>query len=50
MILALETPIIIAIIVAVIVILLLVFFFSGFVKAAPDTAIIITGLGKRYSC
>ena len=47
MILALETPIIIAIIVAVIVILLLVFFFSGFVKAAPDTAIIITGLGKR---
>ncbi len=47
MILALQTPVIIAIAVAAVVILLLVLFIAGFVKAAPDTAIIITGLGKR---
>ena len=30
-----------------ILVLLLVLFVAGYVKAAPDTAIIITGLGKR---
>lgn len=32
---------------AAFVVLFLIFFFAGYVKAAPDTAIIISGLGKR---
>ena len=28
-------------------VLLLIFFFAGYIKAAPDTAVIISGLGKR---
>ncbi len=32
---------------AIVAILLIVFFISGYVKAAPDTAIIISGWGKR---
>ncbi len=34
-------------IIGVVVILLIIFFFAGYVKAAPDTAIIISGMGKR---
>ncbi|MBQ8293684.1 MAG: SPFH domain-containing protein [Bacilli bacterium] len=34
-------------IIGIIVLLLLILFFSGYVKAAPDTAIIISGMGKR---
>lgn len=34
-------------VVIVVVVLLLLLFVSGYVKAAPDTAIIISGLGKR---
>ena len=30
-----------------VVLLLIIFFFAGYVKAAPDTAIIISGFGKR---
>lgn len=37
----------IAIIAVVVIILLLILFAAGYVKAAPDTAIIISGLGKR---
>ncbi len=37
----------IAVIAVVVVFLLVVLFAAGYVKAAPDTAIIITGLGKR---
>ena len=34
-------------IIGVVVILLVILFFAGYVKAAPDTAIIISGMGKR---
>ena len=34
-------------IIAIVVVLLTIFFISGYVKAAPDTAIIISGCGKR---
>ncbi len=34
-------------IIAGVVVLLLIFFFAGYVKAAPDTAVIISGFGKR---
>ncbi len=44
MILTIELPIIIGIVAAV---LLFILFISGYVKAAPDTAIIISGMGKR---
>ena len=37
----------IAVIVVVLVILILILFAAGYVKAAPDTAIIISGMGKR---
>ena len=40
-------PIIIGVVVFIAVILLAIIFPMGYVKAAPDTAIIITGLGKR---
>ena len=40
-----PTPVIIVIAAAVALVLL--FFFLGYMKAAPDTALIITGLGKR---
>ena len=35
------------IIIGVAAVLLIIFFIAGYVKAAPDTAIIISGLGKR---
>ena len=35
------------ILIGVAAVLLIIFFFAGYVKAAPDTAIIISGLGKR---
>ena len=37
----------IIILIGVAAVLLIIFFFAGYVKAAPDTAIIISGLGKR---
>ena len=42
-----AAPVIIGVLVGVVVVLLIIFLVSGYVKAAPDTAIIITGLGKR---
>lgn len=42
-----TTGIIIAIVAAVAVLLLVILFAASYVKAAPDTAIIISGLGKR---
>ena len=42
-----TTSIIIAIVAAAAIILLLILFAASYVKAAPDTAIIISGLGKR---
>ena len=41
------TPIIIGVVVFIAIILFAIIFPLGYVKAAPDTAIIITGLGKR---
>ena len=41
------TPLIIGAVVGIVVLLLILFIASGYVKAAPDTAIIISGLGKR---
>ena len=43
----LSTPVLIGVVVGIIVLLLILFIASGYVKAAPDTAIIISGLGKR---
>ncbi len=43
----LSTPVLIGVIVAIVLLLLILFIASGYVKAAPDTAIIISGLGKR---
>ena len=37
----------IIILIGVAAVLLIIFFIAGYVKAAPDTAIIISGLGKR---
>ena len=42
-----STPVLIGVIVLVVALLLILFIASGYVKAAPDTAIIISGLGKR---
>lgn len=42
-----EVPVIITIVVVAFVALLVLLFVAGYVKAAPDTAIIISGLGKR---
>ena len=42
-----DTPVLIGVIVCVVLLLLGILFAIGYVKAAPDTAIIITGLGKR---
>ena len=44
-----EAPIgaIIGIVAAVVLVLLILLFAAGYVKAAPDTAIIISGMGKR---
>ena len=42
-----AAPVIIGVLVGVVVVLLIILLASGYVKAAPDTAIIITGLGKR---
>ena len=42
-----STPLIIGAVVGIVVLLLILFIASGYVKAAPDTAIIISGLGKR---
>ena len=42
-----DTPVIIGVIVCVALLLIIFLFATGYVKAAPDTAIIITGLGKR---
>ncbi len=41
------SPVSIGVIVGVVVLLFVLFFAAGYVKAAPDTAIIISGLGKR---
>ncbi len=43
----LSTPVLIGVVVGIAVVLLILFIASGYVKAAPDTAIIISGLGKR---
>ena len=43
----LSTPVLIGVVVGIAVLLLILFIASGYVKAAPDTAIIISGLGKR---
>lgn len=43
----LSTPVLIGVVVGIVVLLLILFIASGYVKAAPDTAIIISGLGKR---
>ena len=40
-------PVIVGVLIAIAVVLLAIIFPLGYVKAAPDTAIIITGLGKR---
>ncbi|MBR4495846.1 MAG: SPFH domain-containing protein [Acholeplasmatales bacterium] len=42
-----EVPVIITVVVVAFVVLLVLLFAAGYVKAAPDTAIIISGLGKR---
>ena len=42
-----EAPVIITIAVIALIVLLVLLFVAGYVKAAPDTAIIISGLGKR---
>ena len=43
----LSTPVLIGVVGGIVVLLLILFIASGYVKAAPDTAIIISGLGKR---
>jgi len=45
--LGVPSPVIIGLIIAVAVLFLIILFAAGYVKAAPDTAIIISGMGKR---
>ena len=47
MLVLMSVPSIVGIIIGVIVVLGVLLFVTGYVKAAPDTAIIISGLGKR---
>ena len=47
MLVLMSVPSIIGTIIGVIVVLGVLLFVAGYVKAAPDTAIIISGLGKR---
>ncbi|MCR5350773.1 MAG: flotillin family protein [Acholeplasmatales bacterium] len=42
-----SLPLVIGVIIAVVVFFIVILFAAGYVKAAPDTAIIISGLGKR---
>ena len=42
-----NTGLIISFLVVVLVVLLVLLFAASYVKAAPDTAIIVSGLGKR---
>ncbi len=42
-----STTEIVLLVVAIVVALLLIFFFTGYVKAGPDTAIMVSGAGKR---
>ena len=42
-----NMPSAVIVVAIIVVVLFLIFFFAGYVKAAPDTAIIISGLGKR---